>query len=176
MNEGKQKSCKNFRHLNTVCKMASVSSRPQCVKADTTLVRQSWRMNCSYPLTNMTGDELINYPNSKVRGANMGPIWGRQDPGGPHVGPMNFAIWVCYISWWRHQMETFFRVTGPLILWGEFTGHWWIPLTKASDAERWCFLWSASEQTVEQTIEKLAIWDVIDLITCLMSVWRNDIN
>ena len=24
----------------------------------------------------------------------MGPIWGRQDPGGPHVGPNNFAIWV----------------------------------------------------------------------------------
>ena len=23
----------------------------------------------------------------------MGPIWGRQDPGGPPVGPMNFAIW-----------------------------------------------------------------------------------
>ena len=23
----------------------------------------------------------------------MGPIWGRQDPGGPHVGPMNFAVW-----------------------------------------------------------------------------------
>ena len=23
----------------------------------------------------------------------MGPIWGRQDPGGPHVGPMNFALW-----------------------------------------------------------------------------------
>ena len=23
----------------------------------------------------------------------MGPIWGRQDPGEPHVGPMNFAIW-----------------------------------------------------------------------------------
>ena len=31
---------------------------------------------------------------SKVRGTNMGPIWGRQDPGGPQVGPMNFAIWV----------------------------------------------------------------------------------
>ena len=30
---------------------------------------------------------------SKVHGANMGPTWGRQDPGGPHVGPMNFAIW-----------------------------------------------------------------------------------
>ena len=33
-------------------------------------------------------------PDSKVHGANMGPIWGRQDPGGPHVGPMNFAVWV----------------------------------------------------------------------------------
>ena len=34
------------------------------------------------------------YPDSKVHGANMGPAWGRQDPGGPHVGPMNLAIWV----------------------------------------------------------------------------------
>ena len=32
-------------------------------------------------------------PDSKVQGANIGPIWGRQDPGGPHAGPMNFAIW-----------------------------------------------------------------------------------
>ena len=35
---------------------------------------------------------LVIPPDSKVHGANMGPIWGRQDPGGPHVGPMNFAI------------------------------------------------------------------------------------
>ena len=34
-----------------------------------------------------------------------------------------------------------FRVAGPLC--GEFTGHRWIPLTKTSDAELWCFLWSA---------------------------------
>ena len=39
-----------------------------------------------------------------------------------------------------------FRVIGPL--WGEFTGHWWIPLTKASVAELWCFFLSAPEQTV----------------------------
>ena len=32
-------------------------------------------------------------PDSKVPGANMGPIWGRQNPGGPHVGTMNLAIW-----------------------------------------------------------------------------------
>ena len=34
------------------------------------------------------------YPVSKVHGANMGQIWDRQDPGGPHFGPMNFAILV----------------------------------------------------------------------------------
>ena len=34
-----------------------------------------------------------NAPDSKFHGANMGPIWGRQDPGVPHIGPMNFAIW-----------------------------------------------------------------------------------
>ena len=28
-----------------------------------------------------------------VHGANMGPIRGRQDPGGCHVSPMNLAIW-----------------------------------------------------------------------------------
>ena len=32
-----------------------------------------------------------------------------------------------------------FRVTGPL--WGEFTGGRWLPLTKASEVELWCFLW-----------------------------------
>ena len=31
----------------------------------------------------------VKVPDSKVHGANMGPTWGRQDPGGPHVGPMN---------------------------------------------------------------------------------------
>ena len=29
----------------------------------------------------------MNAPDSKVHGANMGPIWGRQDPGGPHDAP-----------------------------------------------------------------------------------------
>ena len=37
-------------------------------------------------------------------------------------------------SWWRRQMETFIRVTGPLC--GEFSCHRWIPRTKASDAKR----------------------------------------
>ena len=55
-----------------------------------------------------------------------------------------------------------FRVTGPL--WEEFTGHRWIPRTKACDAELWYFLCSAPEQTVEQTIETLVIGEAIALI------------
>ena len=55
-----------------------------------------------------------------------------------------------------------FRVTGHL--WGESVGHRWIPLTKASDTEIWCYLWSVPEQTVEQTIETPVIWDAIALI------------
>ena len=46
-----------------------------------------------------------------------------------------------------------------VIKWKHFPRYWsfvrgihrfrWIPCTKASDAELWCFLWSAREQTVE---------------------------
>ena len=37
-------------------------------------------------------------PDSKVHGANIGPTWGRQDPGGPHVGHTNPAIWAA-LNW-----------------------------------------------------------------------------
>ena len=38
----------------------------------------------------------IHCPDNTVHGANMDPIWGRQDPGEPRVGPMKFAgyFWV----------------------------------------------------------------------------------
>ena len=34
-------------------------------------------------------------PDSKVHGDNVGTTWGRQVPGGPHVGSMKLAIWGC---------------------------------------------------------------------------------
>ena len=40
----------------------------------------------------VVGGHRWGIPDSKVHGANMRPIWGRQDPGGPHVGPMNFHL------------------------------------------------------------------------------------
>ena len=44
-------------------------------------------------------------PDSKVHGANMGPTWGRQDPGGPNVCYTNFAIWESFKS--LHTTGTF---------------------------------------------------------------------
>ena len=41
---------------------------------------------------NLLPNRFLLYPDSKVHGANMGSIWGRQDPGGPHAGPVNVAI------------------------------------------------------------------------------------
>ena len=44
-------------------------------------------------------------PDRKVYGVNMGPIWGWQDPGGLHVGPMNFAIReFIYFIWFYSEM------------------------------------------------------------------------
>ena len=45
-----------------------------------------------------TCNRFIN-PESKVHGANMGRIWGRRGPAGPHVGLMNFVIWE--VNWSR---------------------------------------------------------------------------
>ena len=55
--------------------------------------------------------------------------------------------WVFMIT---SSNRNFFHVTGLLL--GESTSHRWMPLIESSDPELWCFLWSASEQTVEQTI------------------------
>ena len=62
------------------------------------------------------------------------------------------AVLTCHQSPSGHFMVTssngnIFRVTGPMC--GEFTGHRWIPLTKATDAELRYFLWFTPEQTVE---------------------------
>ena len=57
----------------------------------------------------------------------------------------------CYLIIGKVMMASsngnIFHVTG--LLFGEFTDHWWIPLTKASDTELWCFLWSVPEQMIE---------------------------
>ena len=70
------------------------------------------------------------------------------------------ALWMKHydvIKW------NIFRVITPL--WGEHTGHWWIPLTEAGDAELWCFVWSAPlANDWENSRDGGDAWDAIALI------------
>ena len=43
--------------------------------------------------TSSVGIKSMITPGSKVHGANMGPMWDRQDPGVSHIGLMILAIW-----------------------------------------------------------------------------------
>ena len=69
-----------------------------------TEVKRCWYLPCYCRLMAMVNshsrleyhramDNLYSIPDSKVHRANMGPIWGRQDPDGPHAGHTNLAIW-----------------------------------------------------------------------------------
>ena len=65
-----------------------------------------------------------------------------------------------------------FRVIEPLC--GEFTGHRWIPLTKASDAELWWFLWSkdwVNNREAGDLRRHRVHYDVI-LMSFLLSYWH----
>ena len=61
--------------------------------------------------------------------------------------------------------ENIFRVTGPLR--GEFTGHRWIPFTKASDAELWCFFYLRLNERLRK--QSRDWW----FETPLRSLWRH---
>ena len=53
------------------------------------------------------------------------------------------VVWALMRFMMKSSNGNIFRVTAHLC--GEFTCPRWIPRTNASDAELWCFLWSASE-------------------------------
>ena len=76
-------------------------------------LRQTW---LEYIDINIQDGAYYGSPYSKIHGANMEPIWGRQDPGGPHVGPMNFAIWVSIATPVEHLqcLETLSTMTFPV--------------------------------------------------------------
>ena len=62
---------------------------------------------------------------------------------GHHTSIAMYALYDSSSGWnmMTSSNENLFHVTGHLC--GESTSHRWIPLTKASDAELWCFVWSA---------------------------------
>ena len=83
-----------------------------------------------------TGDHWIPFTNGQLRGKCFHLI----------MSSWHVSLYRQHrVCWWLNIMMTssngnIFSVTGHLC--GEFTGRRWIPRTKASDAEVWCFLWS----------------------------------
>ena len=69
-----------------------------CVFVDATMDGSNTKLTGECRFVTMWTIWAAMYPDSKVHGAYMGPTWCRQDPGGPHVGPMNFAIWVVMLQ------------------------------------------------------------------------------
>ena len=90
-------SSNNHQHKKNVMQGKKFGISSQHGKAATTLV---------------TG----THPDSKIHEAKMGLIWGRQDPGGPHVGPMNLAIWAVKQ---REQIS--------------IKGQWWVQRLRANN-------------------------------------------
>ena len=65
----------------------------------------------------------LKYPNvtitmadRKIHGANMGPNWGRQDPGGPHVAPWTLLSGNYIYSFFAY-LRTFPSVLSKLFVW-----------------------------------------------------------
>ena len=85
---------------------------------------------CITALSN-TAVIVHTYPDSMVHVANMGPTWGRRDPGGPHVGPLTFVIWVVNnvidrrtVSWLFCMIYLYYRVQP--ICFGSHTAFPWV--------------------------------------------------
>ena len=62
------------------------------------------------------------HPDSKLHGANKGPVWGRQDPCLSHVGPMNIAIWavltnIHFTRLFLYNIITFIAIATSDLFW-----------------------------------------------------------
>ena len=102
-----------------------------------------------------------NVPDSKVYGANMGPICGRQDPGGRHVGPMDFAIWGIY---WILKCREISR-HDDILAWKRCPHNW--PFMRDSIAYRWIPLTRGLYCGTLMFPLLLVIWDAVALL------WRH---
>ena len=99
------------RDLGLRCTVNAYHILPAGFCSDSTVVqRQSLNISCTCIVSHfekkwrLVCEDRI-YPDSKVHGTNMGPTWGWQDPGGPHVSPMNRAIWVLLKSAGNQQVH-----------------------------------------------------------------------
>ena len=101
------------------------------------------------------GGNVHTIPDSKVHGANMGPIWGQQVPGGPHVCPVNFAIWDMYPIASIRALDFNYRLGGCVIGWD-------VPLTNFSLDTSHKIMYNLNQGELKNTLlpdcEKIAIY------------------
>ena len=109
----------------------------------------------------------------------MGPTWGRQDPCGPHVGPMNHAIWdvVCLIEispWTKLSISIkclFSRYNTHLFIAFSLRGIWverlkydsqhWIESNRTGVMEQWS---SDQENSRQYGISVMCYYNVMDIL------------
>ena len=75
--------CSTYKALSAVSKMPTL---------DIQWLAYKWKLWDSFVISKMNPSNT--FTESKIHCANMGPIWGRQDPGGPHGWPHE----LCYLG------------------------------------------------------------------------------
>ena len=97
----------------------------------------------------------------------MGLIWGRQDRGGPHVGPMNFAIWeIIYCFLFRlnaedfHNMFYWFKIMG----WGKKLSECCMYLKT--------FVWHAYSRIVLSKLRYVRVLIIPELLLLIFTIKR----
>ena len=109
--------------------------------------KTQWSISYSSPSWSshvIEGYSTRNTRESMVHGANMGSIWGRQDPGGPYVSLMNLAILEIFVHTYNYPNRQII-----------------------ADAET--YFWTQRDQTLSTTVSFCAV-----LATCAMRlcVWK----
>ena len=103
---------------------------------------------------------MIYTPDSKVHGAYMVPTWGRQDPGGSHVGPMILAIWDCWPRVRKILCFGYFCVAGISVC-----GQW--------NVKYFCMMVQGNFLVWSKCIE---FGIVIDTYIVIPGYWQNHVN
>ena len=106
----------------------------------------------------------------------MGPTWGRQDPGGTHVGPMNFAIWVVYSNQWNGPFviyRPYFEVSEYPIIKIKWSNEYFIFILVNHTLVRWhlCVETTPLETTPFSWHGKTLILEGIVIATIIYKVW-----
>ena len=107
--------------------------------------------------------------NNNFRCKQWGKSWSKWEHFRFSVACLSLLTTTVFLDMLTSSNGNIFCVTGHLC--GELTGHQWNPLTKASDAELWCFLFDLrlNKWLSKESWRRCWIWDAIAFI--ITSLW-----